>query len=141
MPVPWPRFHLAVPVHDLAVAESFYGGVLGFPKGRQTDISVDWNAHGHQVVTHLVEGQSAESRNVVDGKNVPVPHFGLILDVEAFHELADRLKQAGTEFVVEPYLRFEGKPGQQWTMFLRDPSGNAMEFKAFLDESELFPAS
>ena len=104
MPVPWPRFHLAVPVHDLAVAESFYGGVLGFPKGRQTDISVDWNAHGHQVVTHLVEGQSAESRNVVDGKNVPVPHFGLILDVEAFHELADRLKQAGTEFVVAPYL-------------------------------------
>ncbi|RJQ86396.1 VOC family protein [Amycolatopsis panacis] len=134
-----PAFHLAVPVDDLGRARAFYGGVLGLAEGRSAPSWVDWNFHGHQVVTHLVPGARAEAgRNPVDGHEVPVPHFGLVLDVAGFHELAGRLRAAGTEFVIEPYQRFAGEPGEQWTMFLHDPAGNALEFKAFRDESQLF---
>ncbi|MFF0145042.1 hypothetical protein ATK36_5541 [Amycolatopsis sulphurea] len=134
-----PAFHLAVPVDDLGRARAFYGGVLGLAEGRSAPSWVDWNFHGHQVVTHLVPGARAEAgRNPVDGHEVPVPHFGLVLDVAGFHELAGRLRAAGTEFVIEPYQRFAGEPAEQWTMFLHDPAGNALEFKAFRDESQLF---
>ena len=132
-----PRFHLAVPVHDLAAASSFYGDVLGCARGRSSDSWIDWDLRGHQFVTHVAP-RSVRASNPVDGHDVPVPHFGLILTVPQFHELAERLRQAGVEFVIEPYLRFEGQPGEQWTMFLLDPAGNAMEFKAFADESQIF---
>jgi hypothetical protein len=136
---PIPRFHLAVPVDDLDAARRFYGGVLGLAPGRSADTWVDWNLHGHQFVTHLVPGRRAErAHNPVDGHDVPVPHFGLVLTVPAFHELADRLRAAGTEFVIEPHVRFAGQPGEQWTMFLLDPAGNALEFKAFADDSQVF---
>lgn len=132
-----PAFHLAIPVDDLDAARAFYGGALGCPQGRESDTWVDWDLRGHQLVTHLAPRQG-EASNPVDGHGVPVPHFGLVLDVPAFHELADRLRAGGAEFVIEPYLRFAGQPGEQWTMFVRDPSGNALEFKAFADESQLF---
>ncbi|RAJ66620.1 hypothetical protein K378_02792 [Streptomyces sp. Amel2xB2] len=139
---PVPRFHLAVPVDDLAAARRFYGDVLGLEQGRSAETWTDWNLHGHQFVTHLVPGHTAAgARNPVDGHEVPVPHFGLLLSVPAFHELAARLRSAGTEFVIEPYVRFEGQPGEQWTMFLRDPAGNALEFKAFADDSQVFATS
>ncbi|MFD9892617.1 VOC family protein [Amycolatopsis sp. NPDC059027] len=134
-----PAFHLAIPVDDLGRAREFYGGVLGLTEGRSADQWVDWDFHGHQVVTHVVPGARAEAgRNPVDGHEVPVPHFGLVLDVDAFHVLAGRLKDADTRFVIEPYRRFAREPGEQWTMFLHDPAGNALEFKAFRDESQLF---
>jgi uncharacterized protein len=135
-----PGFHLAIPVDDLGRAREFYGGVLALEEGRSADNWVDWNFYGHQVVTHVAgkEGSGAAAHNAVDGHQVPVPHFGLILPIPDFHELADRLRAAGTEFVIEPYLRFEGQPGEQWTMFLLDPAGNALEFKAFRDESQVF---
>ncbi|MDQ1006348.1 extradiol dioxygenase family protein [Streptomyces sp. V4I23] len=135
-----PGFHLAVPVDDLAAARRFYGEVLALPEGRSADTWIDWNFHGHQVVTHL-DGNRAAGRPVrgaVDGHHVPVPHFGLILSVPDFHELAERLRAADTAFVIEPYVRFAGEPGEQWTMFLLDPAGNALEFKAFQDESQVF---
>lgn len=134
-----PGFHLAIPVDDIDRARAFYGGVLGLPEGRSSDAWVDWNFYGHQVVTHRVPvTANAGGSNPVDGHDVPVPHFGLILPPEDFHTLAGRLRDAGVEFVIEPYLRFAGEPGEQWTMFLRDPAGNALEFKAFADESQLF---
>ncbi len=134
-----PGFHLAIPVDDLERARAFYGGVLGLAEGRSSSAWVDWNFHGHQVVTHQVDGPPSGARsNPVDGHDVPVPHFGLVLSPEDFHALADRLRAAGTRFVIEPYLRFAGEPGEQWTMFLHDPAGNALEFKAFRDESQLF---
>lgn len=135
---PLPRFHLAVPVDDLAAATRFYGGVLGLDRGRSADTWVDWNLHGHQFVTHLAPERTRSVHNPVDGHDVPVPHFGLILTVDRFHELAGRLRTAGVEFVIEPYVRFEGETGEQWTMFLRDPAGNALEFKAFADDSQVF---
>jgi extradiol dioxygenase family protein len=137
---PIPRFHLAMPVDDLAVARHFYGEVLGLEQGRSTDTWVDWNLHGHQFVTHLAPGPAQQVHNPVDGHDVPVPHFGLILAIREFHKLADRLRAAGTEFVIEPYVRFKGQPGEQWTMFLLDPAGNALEFKAFADDSQVFAA-
>ena len=137
---PIPRFHLAVPVDDIAAARRFYGEVLGLEQGRSADTWVDWNLHGHQFVTHLAPGRVAGVRNPVDGHDVPVPHFGLILTVPQFHELAERLRAAGTVFVIEPYVRFEGQTGEQWTMFLLDPAGNALEFKAFADDSQVFAA-
>jgi uncharacterized protein len=133
-----PRFHLAVPVDDLAAARHFYGEVLGLAQGRSADTWVDWNLHGHQFVTHLAPGRAERVHNSVDGHDVPVPHFGLLLQVAQFQELAARLRAAGTEFVIEPYLRFEGQPGEQWTMFLLDPAGNALEFKAFADDAQVF---
>ncbi|MFJ2578083.1 VOC family protein [Kitasatospora aureofaciens] len=135
-----PAFHLAIPVDDLAPVRAFYGGLLGLEEGRSTDGWVDWDFHGHQVVTHVVPGPRPEAagHGTVDGTRVPVPHFGLVLSVEAFQELARRLTEAGTDFVIEPYLRYAGKPAEQWTMFLLDPAGNALEFKAFRDETRLF---
>ncbi|EXG81105.1 VOC family protein [Cryptosporangium arvum] len=132
-----PAVHLAIPVDDLAAARVFYGQVLGLPEGRSSDHWVDWDLHGHQLVTHLVPGPvTPAGLSEVDGHEVPIPHYGLLLGVEAFHELAARLD--GTPFVIEPYLRFPNRPGAQWTMFLRDPAGNALEFKAFLDETQVF---
>jgi extradiol dioxygenase family protein len=136
--LPIPRFHLAMPVDDLAVARRFYGEVLGLAQGRSADTWVDWNLYGHQFVTHLAPARPERIHNPVDGHDVPVPHFGLILTVPDFHELADRLRAAGTEFVIEPYVRFEGQTGEQWTMFLFDPAGNALEFKAFADDDQVF---
>jgi extradiol dioxygenase family protein len=135
-----PPFHLAVPVHDIDAARRFYGEVLGFGRGRSAERWTDWDLDGHQVVTHQVDGHSAPvaGTNLVDGHEVPVPHFGLVLTVERFQELAGRLRAAGTDFVIEPYVRFEGEPGEQWTMFFLDPSGNALEFKAFKDVTQLF---
>jgi extradiol dioxygenase family protein len=137
-----PGFHLAIPVDDLTRAREFYGGVLDLPQGRSAESWVDWNFHGHQLVTHLAprREQPDAGHNEVDGHGVPVPHFGLLLSGEDFHALADRLRAAGVRFVIEPYLRFAGEPGEQWTMFLRDPAGNALEFKSFHDESQVFAA-
>lgn len=135
---PIPRFHLAMPVDDLAAARRFYGEVLGLEQGRSSESWIDWDLHGHQFVTHLAPSRAQQIHNPVDGHDVPVPHFGLILTVPEFQKLADRLRGAGTEFVIEPYVRFEGQPGEQWTMFLLDPAGNALEFKAFADDSQVF---
>jgi extradiol dioxygenase family protein len=137
-PSPLPRFHLAVPVDDLDAARHFYGNILGLSQGRSADRWVDWNLHGHQFVTHLAPGGSSRVHNPVDGHDVPVPHFGLLLSVAEFHRLAERLRTHDAEFVIEPYLRFEGQTGEQWTMFLLDPAGNALEFKAFADDSQVF---
>lgn len=131
-------FHLAFPVRDIAEARAFWGGVIGCPEGRSAQDWVDFDFFGHQIVAHLAPARPAEASNPVDGHDVPVPHFGLILPPEDFHTLAGRLRDAGVEFVIEPYVRFAGEPGEQWTMFLRDPAGNALEFKAFADESQLF---
>ena len=133
-----PRFHLAIPVDDLSAARTFYGDVIGCPQGRDADTWVDWDFHGHQLVTHLAPRTAAEAGNPVDGHDVPVPHFGLLLATADFHALAERLKAAGVRFVIEPYLRFAGQPGEQWTMFVRDPAGNALEFKAFADDAQVF---
>lgn len=134
-----PRFHIAFPVHDLDSARRFYAGVLGCPTGRESEHWVDFDLHGHQIVAHLAPEECADAkRSAVDGKAVPVRHFGLILEWEAFDDLAARLKRAGAEFLVDPYLRFAGKPGEQKTLFVRDPSGNALEFKAFRDETMVF---
>ncbi|WP_101952086.1 VOC family protein [Mycobacterium sp. 3519A] len=137
---PIPRFHLAMPVDDLTAARHFYGQVLGLPQGRSADTWIDWNLHGHQVVTHLAPERARPVRNPVDGHDVPVPHFGLILTVPEFHALAERLEAAAVDFVIEPYVRFAGETGEQWTMFLLDPAGNALEFKAFADDSQVFAA-
>lgn len=134
-----PGFHLAVPVDDLAAARAFYGSVLGLAQGRESDHWIDWDLYGHQLVTHLVpRAVGAAGHSEVDGHEVPVPHFGLLLPNDDFHALADRLRAAGVEFVIEPYQRFPGQPGEQWTMFLHDPAGNALEFKSFTDESQIF---
>ncbi|MER5908818.1 MULTISPECIES: VOC family protein [Streptomyces] len=137
---PIPRFHLAVPVDDLDAARRFYGETLGLEQGRSADTWVDWNLHGHQFVTHLAPARAAQIHNPVDGHDVPVPHFGLILSIDVFHRLADRLRAADIDFVIEPYVRFAGETGEQWTMFLLDPAGNALEFKAFADDSQVFAA-
>ena len=133
-----PRFHLAMPVDDLDAARSFYGGTLACEQGRSADTWVDWNFYGHQIVTHLAPTRTDRAHNPVDGHDVPVPHFGLILSVDDFHRLAGQLRDAATAFVIEPYVRFEGEVGEQWTMFLYDPAGNALEFKAFADDSQIF---
>jgi extradiol dioxygenase family protein len=133
-----PRFHLAVAVDDLDAARGVYGGVLGCRQGRSSDTWIDWDLYGHQVVTHLAPARGDAASNPVDGHGVPVPHFGLIVDVPAFHQLAERLRAAGVAFVIEPYVRFAGEVGEQWTMFVRDPAGNALEFKAFADDAQVF---
>ncbi|MCM8558237.1 VOC family protein [Sphingomicrobium sediminis] len=132
-----PRFHLAFPVDDLEAARAFYGGVLGCPEGRESDHWIDFDLFGHQIVAHLAPKTEA-SHNPVDGKSVPVPHFGLLLRPADWQALADRLIDAGTEFVIEPHTRFKGEVGEQSTMFLKDPAGNALEFKAFADDSRIF---
>lgn len=134
-----PLFHLAFPVHDLAAARAFYGELLGCPEGRSSDSWVDFDLHGHQIVAHLApERCASDTHNAVDGHDVPVPHFGLILSLPDWHALADRLRAAGVAFVIEPYVRFKGEVGEQATMFFLDPSGNALEFKAFADPDQLF---
>ena len=134
-----PPFHLAFPVHDLAAARAFYGGLLGCAEGRSSDRWVDFDLHGHQIVAHLVaDAPTRAGDNPVDGHGVPVPHFGVVLEWQAWHALADRLRAAETAFVVEPYVRFEGQVGEQATMFFMAPSGNALEFKSFKDPSQLF---
>ena len=135
-----PRFHLAMPVDDLTAARQFYGEVLGLEQGRSSETWIDWNLRGHQFVTHVAPERQQRIHNPVDGHDVPVPHFGLILTVEQFQAFAERLKAAGTEFVIEPYVRFQGQTGEQWTMFFLDPAGNALEFKAFADDSQVFAA-
>ncbi len=134
-------FHLAIPVHDIHLAREFYRQVLGFEEGRSSDHWIDYNCYGHQLVVHLDETMKVESEkatNAVDGHDVPVPHFGVILDMPNWQALADKLKEKSVQFVIEPYIRFKGKPGEQATMFFYDPSGNALEFKGFKDLSGLF---
>ena len=134
-----PRFHLAFPVDDLEAARSFYGEVLGCAQGRESESWIDFDFHGHQIVAHLSPELCGDAAvNPVDGQQVPVRHFGLLLSYEAFDALAERLKAAGADFVIEPYLRFEGQAGEQKTMFIRDPAGNALEFKAFADDGQVF---
>ena len=134
-----PLFHLAFPVDDLTRARAFYGDLLGCPEGRSSDEWVDFNFYGHQIVAHLAPDEAGHrDTNAVDGHNVPVRHFGAILPMTTWEALADKLKAAGTNFVIEPYVRFKGEVGEQATMFFLDPSGNALEFKAFGDMSQVF---
>lgn len=138
-----PPFHLAFPVDDLGAARAFWGGVMGCPEGRSSDHWVDFDLLGHQIVAHLVPGceRHDQASSPVDGHGVPVPHFGLVLGMDEWQALADRLVAAGTEFGIAPTIRFRGQPGEQATMFFRDPSGNAIEMKAFADRSKLFATS
>jgi extradiol dioxygenase family protein len=132
-------FHLAFPVDDLVAARAFYGGVLGCAEGRSSEQWIDFNFFGHQIVAHLkFEGREERVSNAVDGHDVPVPHFGVVLSPFDWKALAERVRQAGIAFVVEPYTRFEGQVGEQSTMFFLDPAGNALEFKAFADFGQLF---
>jgi len=132
-------FHIAFPVDDLAAARHFYGTVLGCPEGRSSDHWIDFNLFGHQIVAHLKPGMEPKlHHNPVDGHDVPIPHFGVVLAMADWETLAGRMKGAGTQFVIEPCIRFKGQPGEQATMFFLDPSGNALEFKAFADLNQLF---
>jgi extradiol dioxygenase family protein len=131
-------FHLAFPVHDLDAARAFYGSVLGCGEGRSADHWIDFDLFGHQIVVHLDPVGGSAMHNPVDGKEVPVPHFGVVLTMTDWQRLADRLEAAGTDFVIEPHIRFKGEVGEQATMFFLDPSGNALEFKAFADDSMIF---
>jgi extradiol dioxygenase family protein len=134
-----PRFHLAFPVRDLGEARAFYGGLLGCREGRSSDDWVDFDFHGHQIVAHLAPGELGQgATNPVDGEDVPVRHFGVILSLPQWEALAERLQAAGTRFVIPPQVRFKGQPGEQATMFFLDPSGNALEFKAFADDAMVF---
>jgi extradiol dioxygenase family protein len=129
-------FHLAIRVRNLGEARAFYGDLLGCAEGRTSETWVDFDFFGHQLVCHVVESAAATrdtASNAVDGHDVPVPHFGMVLEMPDWDALAQRLKAAGVRFVIEPHLRFPGKPGEQATLFLLDPSGNALEFKAFKD--------
>ncbi len=136
---PLPPFHLAFPVHDIAAARAFYGGTLGCPEGRSSPDWVDFDFFGHQIVAHLAPDECGSRRtNPVDDHPVPVRHFGAVLSMDDWHALADKLAAAGTVFVIEPHLRFKGEVGEQATMFFLDPSGNALEFKAFRDIGALF---
>jgi hypothetical protein len=134
-----PPFHLAFPVDDLAAARGFYGGLLGCREGRSAEEWVDFDLYGHQIVAHLApESVRRRATNPVDGEDVPVPHFGLVLPMDKWKVLAARLERAGVEFVIPPTVRFAGQPGEQATMFLLDPAGNALEFKAMADPAKLF---
>lgn len=133
-----PRFHLAFPVRDLEEARRFYGGLLGCPEGRSSPQWVDFDFHGHQIVAHLSHDQGQVGVSEVDGENVPVRHFGLILSIPDWQRVTAKLKAAGTAFIIEPQIRFVGQPGEQATCFFLDPSGNALELKAFADESMIF---
>lgn len=134
-----PPFHLAFPVDDLAAARGFYGGLLQCPEGRSADDWVDFNLYGHQIVAHLApEAVASRASNAVDGDDVPVPHFGIVLAIEEWKALAERLVDSGMDFVIPPTVRFEGQPGEQATMFLLDPAGNALEFKAMANPANLF---
>jgi extradiol dioxygenase family protein len=132
-------FHLAFPVDDLAAARRFYGELLGCPEGRSAEHWVDFDLYGHQIVAHLAPGAArSQATNAVDGDDVPVPHFGVVLPMADWKRLAGRLANVGVEFVIAPTVRFEGQPGEQATMFFLDPAGNALEFKAMADPAKLF---
>lgn len=131
-------FHLAIPVHDLERCRTFYKNVIGCAEGRSSDHWVDLDLFGHQLVLHYSASATKLIHNPVDGHDVPVPHFGVVLEWEQWHAFADRLKQKGVDFVIEPYVRFKGQAGEQATLFFYDPSGNALEFKAFKDIGQLF---
>jgi len=135
-------FHIAFPVDDIAAAREFYGTVLGCPEGRSSENWIDFDLYGHQIVAHYKppagDSGKTEHHNPVDGHDVPVPHFGVVLDWDQWQRLADSLRSHNVEFVIEPYIRFEGEAGEQGTMFFLDPAGNALEFKAFKDMSQLF---
>jgi uncharacterized protein len=132
-------FHLAFPVDDLGAAREFYGGVLGCEEGRSSERWIDFNLYGHQIVTHLAEnGAGVKATNHVDADHVPVPHFGVVLPMDEWNALAEKLRSKGVQFVIEPKIRFAGEVGEQATMFFLDPSGNALEFKAFNDLSQVF---
>jgi extradiol dioxygenase family protein len=134
-----PPFHLAFPVHDLNLARQFYGDLLGCSEGRSADDWVDFNFFGHQIVAHLAPRELGETEtNAVDGHNVPTRHFGVVLDMDQWQALADKLTAAGVDFIIAPYVRFKGQAGEQATMFFLDPSGNAVELKAFADLRQLF---
>lgn len=134
----YPRFHLAIPVIDLEAARKFYVGTLGCTTGRESTHWIDFDFFGHQLVAHLVEGRASVATNSVDGDDVPAMHFGPVLAWDDWQALVERLRGAGVEWVIEPHVRFAGRRGEQATLFIRDPSGNHLEFKAFRDESLLF---
>ena len=132
-------FHLAIPVSNIEKARNFYGNILGFEEGRSSEKWIDWNFYGHQLVTH--EDKTMQNNNVhnpVDGQQVPIPHFGVVLSIDDWNPLAEKLKSIGTKFLIEPYTRFKGEPGEQATLFFLDPFGNALEFKAFNNLESLF---
>jgi len=132
-------FHLAIPVHNLATCRDFYTNTLNLEEGRSSEHWVDYNFFGHQFVIHFKPKTEDDTHtNSVDGKDVPVPHFGVVLSWDTFNDFAELLKTKGIQFIIEPYIRFEGQVGEQATMFFKDPSGNALEFKAFKDMSQLF---
>ncbi len=131
-------FHLAFPVHNLDEARKFYGGILECEEGRSSEHWIDFNFFGHQIVTHLAGNSGVVHRNKVDADNVPVPHFGIVLPMNEFNDFAEKLKSKSVEFIIEPKIRFAGEIGEQATMFFLDPSGNALEFKAFADFSQVF---
>jgi len=132
-------FHLAIPVSNIEKARDFYGNVLGFEEGRSSEKWIDWNFYGHQLVTHEDKTmQNNNMHNPVDGQQVPIPHFGVVLSIDDWNPLAEKLKNIGTKFLIEPYTRFKGEPGEQATLFFLDPFGNALEFKAFNNLESLF---
>ena len=132
-------FHLAIPVHDLEKSRDFYKNILGCDEGRSSDHWVDFNLFGHQLVIHYKEKSTEKSKtNPVDGKDVPIPHFGVILEWNQFHNFSNQLIEKGISFIIDPYIRFKGLPGEQATMFFKDPCGNALEFKSFKDFNQIF---
>ena len=131
-------FHLAIPVNNLGKAEKFYGDILNCSKGRSSDYWIDFNFFGHQLVVHLDKKITKQSFNQVDGQHVPVPHFGVVLNWDEWLNVKERLRQVNVDFIIQPYIRFEGDIGEQATMFFLDPSGNALEFKAFKNINQLF---
>ena len=132
-------FHLAIPVNSIELAKEFYGSKLGFAEGRSDEHWIDYNFFGHQLVCHI--GESSSFSNEVDGKDVPVPHFGIVLEWEQFDVFSKKLMSSDIKFIIEPYLRFKGLPGEQKTMFFKDPFGNALEFKSFKHDSDIFNKS
>ncbi|MBY0421622.1 MAG: VOC family protein, partial [Parvularculaceae bacterium] len=138
-PMPQAPFHLAIPVDDLAAADAFYGALLGCPRGRRSDEWIDFDFYGHQLVAHLAPSETRDvAANAVDGHAVPVRHFGVVMTPADWRALADRLSAAGVQFLIAPDIRFRGQPGEQGTFFIKDPAGNALEFKCFADPSMLF---
>ena len=131
-------FHLAFPVDDLATTREFYTEILGCKEGRSSDRWIDFDMYGHQVVAHLINKVEDVQTNPVDGDEVPASHFGVILEMQQWNELSERLKELGTKFIIEPHIRFKGEAGEQATMFFLDPCGNALEFKAFNDDNRIF---
>jgi len=132
-------FHLAIPVTSIELAKEFYGSKLGFSEGRSDEHWIDYNFFGHQLVCHI--GESSTFSNEVDGKDVPIPHFGIVLEWKQFDIFSEKLKSSSINFIIKPYLRFEGQPGEQKTMFFKDPFGNALEFKSFKHDNEIFNKS